>query len=64
MTTSNNRFKVNERDNGQGVAERWGDHVPNSRIIGTRAVDCEEQRERERMKMNTNTSAYLGGQQG
>ena len=39
MTTSNNKLKVSERGNGQRVAERRGECVPDSGIIDTRAVD-------------------------
>lgn len=35
--------------------------VPDSRVVGPRAVDCREQGEMERVKVNVNTSAYLRG---
>lgn len=35
--------------------------VPDSGVVGPRAVDYREQGERERVKVNMNTSAYLQG---
>lgn len=59
MTTSNNKLKISERGNGQRVAKRRGECVPDSGIIDTRAVDGKQHRDRKRMRMNMSINTHL-----